>query len=63
MQELGVFNERFELILTKSSVLSTEELTSNSTDLILVNQENSIDISTTDGTLVKNFQAYDILVN
>jgi len=60
-QEQGVFNDRFELTLTKSFTLNIDENELANENLILINKENQIDIKTSNGTNISRLKIYNIL--
>lgn len=61
MEEKGVFNNRFELLLTKSSVLATEDISNSSNDLILINNEDYLEVRSTNRVLITSLKVYDLL--
>ncbi len=61
MEEKGVFDDRFEMLLTKSSVLGTEDLNASNDELILINREDHLEIKTTNHTLITSLKVFDIL--
>ncbi|NNC69692.1 MAG: T9SS type A sorting domain-containing protein, partial [Flavobacteriaceae bacterium] len=61
MEEKGVFNERFELLLSKSGVLATEDFHSLTEELILINKEDYLEVKTLNSTLITSLNIYDLL--
>tara|TARA_R110002073_G_scaffold57778_4_gene146747 strand:- start:164675 stop:167311 length:2637 start_codon:yes stop_codon:yes gene_type:complete len=60
-EEQGTFDNRFELILSRSKVLSVTETDIENENLILINRNQSIDISTSKKSTITHLRAYDIL--
>ena len=61
VDEPGNYNDRFELLLKKSGVLSNEDVSSLSDELLLINKENHLEIKTANRSLITSLQVYDIL--
>lgn len=59
--EVGSFNERFELIINKSMVLNTDDVSITTEDVILSYDRNQIKVKTTKGSIVSSVKAYDII--
>ena len=61
MDQKGVFNDRFELLLQKSSVLSTDDFNTSNEELIVINQDDHLEIKTINRTLISSLKVYDLL--
>jgi hypothetical protein len=60
INEKGVFNNRFELIIDQSTLaVAHTEMSSN--NLIIKNSSDHLSISTSNSSVVSKFRAYDIL--
>ena len=58
----SVYNERFELFLTKiETTLSADEVDSVSNELLVLNQENEIQIKTSNSSTITKLKIYDVL--
>ena len=60
INEKGVFNDRFELIINKSNISTIENELKNN-ELIITHNENNLTIATTNDIEITSFRAYDML--
>ena len=56
----GIFDDRFELLIQKSSILDIDEEVLND-QLIIINSEGELTVSTSNNSIISNFQAYGLL--
>ena len=63
VEEQGLFNERFELQLIKSSVLSVDDQESFENDFLVINKEEFLELKTTNRRLISSLRIFDLLGN
>ena len=56
----GIYNDRFELVIQKSAILHVEEDVLNN-QLIIKKSEGQLRVSTSNNSIISNFQAYNLL--
>ena len=57
----SVYNDRFELLFTKSEVLGLEEVTSITNELLILNGENQVEIKTSLNATIAQIKIYDLV--